>query len=100
MFLDIQTNKELIRTYTKMCMFEKQKGSAYASRASQHYQSLEAFVQQSIRKASWQYIEGVITSKDDDNSLADDKRFKDSLQDGSLADLMSVICYNTLAGAI
>ena len=55
-------------------LFEKQKGSAYASRASQHYRSLKAFVQRSIRKAYWQYVEGIITSKDD-NSPADDKRF-------------------------
>ena len=55
-------------------LFEKQKGSAHASRVSQHYRSLKAFVQQSIRKAYWQYVEGIITSKDD-NSPADDKRF-------------------------
>ena len=39
-----------------MKLFEKQKGSAYASRASQHYRSLKAFIQKSIWKAYWRYI--------------------------------------------
>ena len=65
--------KRLLRKTRKL--FEKQKGSAYASRASQHYRSLKAFTQKSIRKAYWRYIEGIITDKDDDDSPASHKKF-------------------------
>ena len=65
--------KRLLRKTRKL--FEKQKGSAYASRASQHYRSLKAFTQKSIRKAYWHYIEGIISDKDDDDSPASDKKF-------------------------
>ena len=65
--------KRLLRKTRKL--FEKQKGSAYTGRASQHYQPLKAFTQRSIRKAYWHYIEDIITDKDDDDSPASDKKF-------------------------
>jgi hypothetical protein len=65
--------KHLLRKQRRL--FEKQKGCAYASRASQHYRSLKAFVQRAIRKAYWQYIEGIITSNNEEESPATDKRF-------------------------
>ena len=65
--------KRLLRKPRKL--FEKQQGSAYARRASQHYRSLKAFTPKSIRKAYWHYIEGIITDKDDDDSPTSDKKF-------------------------
>ena len=65
--------KRLLQKTRKL--FKKQKGSAYASRASQHYRFLKAFTQKSIRKAYWCYIESIITDKDDDDSPASDKKF-------------------------
>jgi hypothetical protein len=41
-------------------LFEKQKGSARASRASQQYRSMKALTQRSIRKSYWEYIRGII----------------------------------------
>ena len=67
-----QEIKRLQRKQRKL--FEKQKGSAYASRASQHYRSMKAFTQRAIRKAYWQYVEGILTDKEDE-SQASDKKF-------------------------
>ena len=67
-----QDIKRLLRKQKKL--FEKQKGNAYASRASKHYRSLKALIQRSTRKAYWQYIEGIINSENDE-SPAKDKKF-------------------------
>ena len=63
--------KRLIR---KQCdLFRKQKGTARASRAAQHYRSLKAFTQRSIKKDYWKYVDGLITDKDEPPTS--DKRF-------------------------
>ena len=40
------------------------KGNAKASQASQHYRSMKAFTQRAIRKAYWQYVEGIVTASE------------------------------------
>ena len=55
-------------------LFRKQKGCAKASRATQHYRSLKAFTQRSIRKDYWNYVKGLITDQDDESPTSD-KRF-------------------------
>ena len=65
--------KRLLRKQKKL--FDKQKGCAYASRASQHYRSLKAFTQREIRKAYWQYVEDIITDKDDESPPGSNKNF-------------------------
>ena len=59
-------------------LFEKQKGSAYASRASQHYRSMKAYTQKTIRRAYWQYVEGIVSGEEEGkgNPTADKKFWK------------------------
>ena len=64
--------KRLIRKQRDL--FRKQKGTARASRAVQHYRSLKAFTQRSIKKDYWKYVDGLITDKEDEPPTSD-KRF-------------------------
>ena len=64
--------KRLIRKQHDL--FRKQKGTARASRAAQHYRSLKAFTQRSIKKDYWKYVDGLITDKEDEPPTSD-KRF-------------------------
>ena len=66
--------KRLIRKQKKL--FKKQKGCARASRAAQQYHSLKAFTQRSIRKAYWDYVEGIITKTDGEKPATDKKFWK------------------------
>ena len=61
--------RSLLRKQRKL--FEKQKGSAYASRASKHYRFLKAFTQRAIRKAYWKYMEGIIAPNEDEKPGSD-----------------------------
>lgn len=59
-------------------LFEKQKGCARASRASQHYRSMKAFTQRAIRKAYWKYIEGIVCpeeSREESSAPTTNKKF-------------------------
>ena len=55
-------------------LFMKQKGCSKASRAAQHYRSLKAFTQRSIRRSYWQYLERTLS---DNGSVSpnSDKKF-------------------------
>ncbi len=55
-------------------LFRKQKGSARASRVAQHYRSLKAFTQRSVKKDYWMYVNGLITDNEDEPPTSD-KRF-------------------------
>ena len=68
----------LIRKQHKL--FDKQRGCAYASRASKQYRSFKAFVQRSVRKSYWEHIRGIIGASegpdgDTTNPLTTSKRF-------------------------
>ena len=64
--------KRLIRKQRDL--FRKQKGINRASLAAQHYRSLKAFTQRSIKKDYWKYVDGLITDKEDEPPISD-KRF-------------------------
>ena len=57
-------------------LFRKQTGSARASRAAQHYRSLKAFTQRSIKKDYWRYVDGLITDNEDEPPTSDNRFWK------------------------
>jgi hypothetical protein len=69
--------RKLLRKQTKL--FYKQRGSAKASRASQHYRSLKSLVQRTTRQAYWKYVNNIISDNGNSDDAADkpkgNKRF-------------------------
>ena len=65
--------KCLIRKQKKL--FQKQKGCAYKSRASQHYRNFKSYVQKTFRSEYWKYVEGIITTTGDNEPQVTNKRF-------------------------
>jgi hypothetical protein len=55
--------RKLLKKQTKL--FHKQRGSAKASRASQHYRALKSLVQRTTRQAYWKYVNSIISDNGD-----------------------------------
>ena len=57
-------------------LYQKQRGCALESKASQHYRRMKARLQSCIRKAYWVHIEGIIASSEyNDNVMCANKNF-------------------------